>query len=165
MGYTTEFNGRLSLSRQLSLDETDFINKFSETRRMKRDSEKLFVKYNGKYGRILNENEEKSPITCYGKDGEFFIGDDESTGVIDYNSHGSQPGLWCQWVIEENTLCWDGNEKFYYYTEWLEYLIEYFFNPWGVILNGVIKWSGEDFSDLGIITVDNNVVVSNNMEF
>jgi hypothetical protein len=68
------------------------------------------------------------------------------------------PGLWCQWIInDDNELEWDGGEKFYYYTEWLRYLIVNFFEKWGVKLNGVIKWEGEDSdNDRGKIVVVNN---------
>lgn len=70
-----------------------------------------------------------------------------------------QPSLWLQWEItNENTLEWDGGEKFYSYVEWLKYLIKHFFEPWGVKLNGEIEWSGEDVSDKGLIKVTDNIV-------
>ena len=70
-----------------------------------------------------------------------------------------QPGLWCQWIInEDNELVWDGNEKFYNYVEWLQYYITHFFEPWGVKLNGQITWNGEDYADLGKIIVTDNVI-------
>ena len=72
-----------------------------------------------------------------------------------------QPGLWCQWIVEHGdvqVLQWDGGEKFYNYVEWLKYLINHFFEPWGVLLNGEIDWYGEDRSDIGKIIVKDNVV-------
>lgn len=74
-----------------------------------------------------------------------------------------QPGLWCQWVIKEvdegeQILEWDGGEKFYNYVEWLKYLINHFFEPWGTKLNGEINWSGEETGDLGKIVVTDNIV-------
>lgn len=70
-----------------------------------------------------------------------------------------QPGLWCQWVIDEdNQLVWDGGEKFYNYVEWLQYYITHFFEPWGVKLNGSFFWEGEESGDLGKITVTDNVM-------
>ena len=53
---------------------------------------------------------------------------------------------------------WDGGEKFYNYVEWLEYLIQHFFDKWGVKLNGEITWEGEDSGDMGKIVVVDNVV-------
>lgn len=68
------------------------------------------------------------------------------------------PGFYCQWrPNEEGTaLEWDGGEKFYEYEAWLEYLIEHFFTPWKVKLNGSVKWRGEDWNDTGIINVTDN---------
>lgn len=159
MGYTTEFKGSLSLSRTLTDEEKNYINTFSETRRMGRDSEKLFEKFGGANGKILNDGEPKTAQNCYGYNGEFYVGDD-NLFVYDYNSHSNQPSLWCQWIIEDNELTWDGGEKFYYYVDWLNYLIENFFKYWGVVLNGTIKWRGEDFDDNGIITVCDNLVLT-----
>lgn len=58
------------------------------------------------------------------------------------------------------TIVWDGCEKFYFYIEWLEYLIENFLKPWGYKLNGSVSWRGELFSDIGVITVENNKVTT-----
>lgn len=72
------------------------------------------------------------------------------------------PGIWCQWILEENdgefTLEWDGGEKFYEYTEWLRYLIEHFFEPNGIKLDGLIYWDGEESDDTGRIIVKDSVV-------
>lgn len=73
-----------------------------------------------------------------------------------------QPGLWCQWIISDDgtELKWDGGEKFYYYTEWLNYMINHFFEPWGIKLNGEIEWKGEDRNDIGkIVVIDNEVII------
>lgn len=65
------------------------------------------------------------------------------------------PGFWCQWVVnEKGNIEWDGGEKFYAYTAWLQYLVDKFFKPWGVKLKGEITWQGEDFGDVGQIVID-----------
>lgn len=71
-----------------------------------------------------------------------------------------QPGLWCHWIISEDgtKLKWNEAEKFYYYIEWLKYLINHFFEPWGIKLNGEIEWQGEDPDDFGKIIVTDNIV-------
>ena len=76
------------------------------------------------------------------------------------NHDKDKPGFWCQWVPTEDGwgLEWNGNEKFYNYVEWLEYLIEHFFKKWDVRLNGEIEWKGEESGDLGKIIVTDNVV-------
>ena len=69
------------------------------------------------------------------------------------------PGLWCQWIINDNgELEWDGGEKFYEYEAWLVYLIDHFFKPLGYVLNGDITWQGDEHDDLGIIHVVDNKV-------
>jgi hypothetical protein len=71
-----------------------------------------------------------------------------------------QPGLWCQWVISDDSkeLEWNGGEKFYYYIEWLQYMINHFFQPWNIKLNGEVTWEGEDSSDMGKIILKDNIV-------
>lgn len=75
--------------------------------------------------------------------------------------HGSG-SAYCQWVptSDGTGLEWDGNEKFYYYEEWLAYLIKRFFEPWGIVLNGTLTWQGEEVGDVGELTVKDNVVSS-----
>ena len=123
----------------------------------------------------------RNPEEIYGKYGEFYVGEDD-TGIIDYNippghlpfSAGSfeanllnvekyklQPGLWCNWTTHNGSaLSWDGGEKFYNYIEWLKYMIDNFFIPWGIKLNGKIEWTGEAKDDLGLITVVDNKVTT-----
>jgi hypothetical protein len=102
-----------------------------------------------------------------GGDGEYFTGavgfagQEDGPCVLDFNRPpGSQPGLWCHWVPTKDRkgLEWDGGEKFYHYVEWLEYLIEHFLTPWGYVVSGTVKWSGEEEEDNGTIFVENNVV-------
>lgn len=74
------------------------------------------------------------------------------------------PGFWCDWVpTEDGTgLEHNGNEKFYNYVEWLEYIIEHFVKPWNLKLNGEIEWRGEEWEDTGTIYVEDNIVRSEN---
>ena len=185
MGYTTDFSGQFKTNRPLTETEMNYINKFSDTRRMKRDSVKLMEMFKGEFGHPTR------PDNPYGNDGEFFVGgggwagQDHDDTIIDYNTSPgqlgfdemrdfnerysenqnrivnglSQPGLWCQWrFTDETTLEWDGSEKFYNYIEWLKYLINNFFEEWGIKLNGQVSWVGEDSSDKGKIIVENNKV-------
>lgn len=72
----------------------------------------------------------------------------------------SELSYYCQWIPTEDGLAlkWDENEKFYAYTEWLEYLIKEFFAPKGYVLNGTVTWEGEEQGDVGKIIVKDNVV-------
>lgn len=70
------------------------------------------------------------------------------------------PGYYCQWIPSEDGLGiqWDGNEKFYEYVEWIEYLIKHYFEKWGVKVNGVVRYQGEEIGDVGRIEIKDNVV-------
>lgn len=150
MGYSTDLFGTLKFNRQLTVSEKNYLEKFAGTRRMARNVDNM-----------------------YGIEGEFYVdgggsfGQDNEDNVIDHNRPPkTQPGLWCQWVPTEDGwgLEWDGNEKFYCYVEWLQYLIDRVFphileeghEP--LVLNGDVEWFGEDPDDRGIIRVRDNVV-------
>jgi hypothetical protein len=144
MGYTTDFEGSFKLNKKLDDDTLLYLQKFNETRRMKR----------------------KLPLE-YGIDGEFFVdgsglyGQGEEDNVVDHNRPPrTQPGLWCQWRPSDDgmTIQWDGGEKFYDYIEWLQYIVKNFLAPKQYVLNGQVTFQGEDNEDFGIINVENNVI-------
>lgn len=152
MGYTTDFTGSLELSTPATPAQLEYINRFSDSRRMKRNVDELIKLYNGKYG---------LEGVGYGVEGEYFAYDEEDSSVLDVNRPPStQPGLWCDWVLSKDGkyLEWNGGEKFYNYVEWLTYIIQNFFERWGIKLNGEIEWYGEDRDDMGKIVVVNNEV-------
>ncbi len=70
------------------------------------------------------------------------------------------PRSFCMWELlpDGSALKWDGGEKFYYYTEWLKFLIDTYLTPWGHAVNGAAKWSGEDVDDAGVLVVYDNKV-------
>lgn len=158
MGYTTDFEGAFTLDEPLTEEQAAYLTQFCETRRMARDPKKA-----SKLPDAVREGVDL-PV---GTEGEFFVGGSGSYGqgndysVLDHNRPPStQPGLWCQWVPTDDNqgLMWDGGEKFYSYVEWLQYIIENFLKRWGLTLNGEVRWSGEDTSDVGLIKVKDNVV-------
>ena len=153
MGYDTTFSGGLHFNKPVAEWLEDYINEFSANRRLKRDPEKIKELYPN-WGKFCFNGE-------LGVDGEYFTGENSyrDQSVVDYNRPPStQPGLWCQWIIHDGELTWDGNEKFYEYEAWLQYLIDNFFEPLGYVLNGDIKWQGEDSEDFGCIHVEDNVI-------
>jgi len=160
MGYTTEFRGEFIFNKPLTKKQTDYIRLFTETRRMKRDTNALNGWFKGDKGLVGRTKDH------YGIDGEFFVGgigfmgQDTDPSVIDSNEPPStQPGLWCQWITDGKTLYWNGSEKFYNYIEWLKYMMENFFIPWGIVLDGKVYWRGEDWIDQGIIELKNNSMI------
>ena len=163
MGYTTEFKGSFDLdfsnsTAEKANDTIKLVNGLNNTRRVKRDLSKI-------------QDTLDKPYQEYGIDGEFYIdgrgfmGQDKDPSVVDGNNPPStQPGLWQQWIIEQEdastfVLQWDEGEKFYNYTEWLKYLIEKIFKPNNVKISGTVEFRGEDWTDIGTITIKDYEVI------
>jgi hypothetical protein len=158
MGYTTTFKGRFQLDKPLRPEHAAYINALAETRRMMR---------NGSVAANLPDPVRLAADLPIGTQGESFVGgsgfagQDSDASVVNSNQPPStQPGLWCQWVVTEDGahIEWDGNEKFYDYTEWLQYICDNFLKRWGYALNGQVTWQGESHGDIGTIVVANNEV-------
>ena len=69
--------------------------------------------------------------------------------MLDHNHPpAGQPSLWCHWIPTEDgtAIVYDGGDKFYSYTDWLEYLIEHFLKLWGYVLNGSVKGESDELS-------------------
>lgn len=143
MGYTTEFEGAIAIHPPLTVAEFTYLKAFANTRHMKR-----------------------------GK-GPYHVGEERGSDVIDQNSPpDGQPGLWCHWIPNEDgtALVWDGGEKFYHATEWMQYLLDHFLGPnakavgkvkgitGGHTLTGIIEASGEERGDIWHIVVTNGRV-------
>lgn len=154
MGYTTDFLGDFSLDKDLDDNTKALIKGLSNTRRMSYDVNKLATHLN------ISVEDLKSK---YGNNAEFYF--PEYTPfpfpfyILDMNKPpANQPGLWCQWTYKEGKIVWDGIEKFYFYIEWLVYIIKEILKPRGYTLNGEVFWQGEYANDKGEIKVINNVV-------
>jgi hypothetical protein len=157
MGYSTDFYGFWTLTPALSLAQTDYLQKFSRTRRVKRDPDA--IKNNRRLAGIGLD---------LGVDAEYFVDtEDEDASIVDLNlPPGNQPSLWCQWRVNDrgDRLEHTGGEKFDEYVEWLEYLVERFFLPWGIKINGLVKYEGGTLVDAGTIEIiDNRIEVRPNI--
>lgn len=159
MGYTTKFDGKVTVEPPLNQDEITFLTKFSETRRMACVQGPYYVDRGGSFGQ------------------------DHGPDVLDYNEPPKgQPGLWCHWVPTEDgtAIVWDGGEKFYDAVEWMQYIIDHFIGPkplanpgavrstlpvcdimlpflTGHNLNGQFEAQGEERGDHWLLVVENNV--------
>lgn len=153
MGYTTYFDGEIAVTPPLNEVERAYLTKFANSRRMLRERGPYFV------------------------DGEGFHGQDRTEDVHDHNAPPEgQPGLWCQWVPNEDgtAIEWDQGEKFYDAPEWMAYLIEHFLQPgahaassgetqfagftFDHVLNGEITAEGEESYDRWRLVVTDNAV-------
>jgi hypothetical protein len=158
MGYTTDFTGEFTLDRPLKPEHQKYLLLFSETRRMCRDPMKALM---------LPDPVRISAGVPLGIEAEYFTGGEGFAGQVKDNSvvnnnqpPRTQPGLWCQWIPNEEgtAISWDGAEKFYYFIEWIQYIVENFLNTWDYVLNGEVSWVGEDYEDKGIILIKDNAV-------
>lgn len=149
MGYNTDFRGQINIDPPLDSDEIAYLIKFSETRRMFRVAGPYFIGGTG------------------------FHGQGNDADVIDHNTPPpGQPGLWCQWIPNEDgtALVWNEAEKFYDAEQWMLYLIQHFLSPGafaighvpairgGHILNGTIDAQGDNPEDRWQLVVRNNKV-------
>lgn len=73
----------------------------------------------------------------------------------------AMPSTYNQWNLTRDCqgIEWDGNEKFYDYEEWLQYLIDKVLTPADVNLLGSVAFSGEDVKDVGLLAIENGKVV------
>ncbi len=147
MGYTTDFIGTFRFDRPLTPAERAYLLAFARIRRVRRDPETA---------KSLPDPVREAVGLPVGPDGEYFVGVAETAG----HPPPGQPGPWCHWVPDETGqyLGWDGREEFSAYVEWLRYLIDRFLAPWGVRVDGRIRYQGERRDDFGTISVQANVV-------
>jgi hypothetical protein len=153
MSYSTDFYGFWTLTPALSLAQTDYLQKFSRTRRVKRNPDA--IKTDRRLATIGLD---------LGVDAEYFVDiEDEDKSIVDLNlPPGKQPSLRCQWRVNDrgDRLEHTGGEKFDGYVEWLDYLVEHFFSPWGIKINGSVRYEGNVLLDSGTIEIiDNRIEV------
>ena len=158
MGDTTEFAGRFTLDKPLAPEHAAYLKSFSDTRRMKRSATIA--------AGLLDPVRVAAGLPV-GDGGGYFVGGAGMMGqghdasILNYNGPpAGQPGLWCNWVPTDDGagIEWNESEKFYYYTEWLQYLCDHFLTPWGYTLRGQVTWRGEEHADVGTLVVCDNVV-------
>jgi hypothetical protein len=164
MGYYTSFDGSVEFDRPLAPHHAAYLEAFMKTRRMARA--------------VTHLEDEPDPLRIavglpLGKEGAYFAGATTLGHESVLRGNGApagQPGLWCPWGLRglPGHLSAPSDAvglqieygKAYGFEEWLEYLIEHFFKPWGYVLNGELDWSGEDDDDLGTLYVHDNQVAS-----
>lgn len=151
MGYTTEFTGSFTVTPALRPEHYEYLVKFADTRRMKRNEHRTVHR---------PDRVRLAAGLGIGVDGGYYVGEEGFMGqsdgpdIVDPNSPPSgQPGLWCKWEPAEGgtEIRWNGMEKFYDYAQ---YLIDHFLSPWGYQLEGIVEYQGEDPDDFGRLYVN-----------
>ena len=154
MGYNTDFEGEFVVTPTLKPEHLAYLVKFSQTRRTKRNPEMCAS---------LPDPIREATGLPVGIDGGYFVGYNDAISIISYLMPPiGQPSLSCKWIPNEHgsRIRWNKTPEFYHYTEWIKYLINNFFIPWGYQLNGEVKWHGGERDDFGIILIENNNVRS-----
>jgi hypothetical protein len=146
MGYSTTFTGHLDLSTPLNDHQQKFLDYFVNCRQC-----------------IYKQLHDNHPIfemikNCNLPMKKEYLVSDNDHDVKLFNDHTGKPSLNCDWIVEDNQLKWNENEKFYNYLEWLQYLIDNFFNVWNIKLNGIMDYKGEDLGDCGTIVVNDSII-------
>ena len=72
-------------------------------------------------------------------------------------NYDDKPDSQCQWVLSADhlNLEWDGQEKFRWWREWLQWIVDEILAPEGITLSGEVDCQGEDALDCSVITVVN----------
>lgn len=71
------------------------------------------------------------------------------------------PSIWCFWVPTDDgsgIQATDEEMSAYEYKEWLNYLINNYLQPWGVHIEGAVRYQGEEAEDRGVLYAKGNEV-------
>ena len=159
MSYEIEYAGQFDLNTPLTEAHRAYLDRFSSTRRMKRNVEELA---------LTPDPIRMAALLPNGPEGAYFVGssafmgqDMDAPSVIEPDKPPTgQPGLWCVWSPNpEGTAigCWEPSPV-YEFSEWLQYLITNFLIPWGYTVSGEVTLTGDDEAELGkIVVVENRV--------
>jgi hypothetical protein len=144
MGIMTDFKGRFELDKPLDANHIAYLSAFNKTRRMKWSVSAIQERPDPIREAVL------LPI---GPEGAYYVGGETriiweagDPAIDDYNNPPQgQPGLWCLWSPTDagKSIAWDGGDKFYFYVEWLHYLIDHFIRNWGYEITGRVTWESE----------------------
>ena len=183
MGYETHFSDELTIQPIPTSEHRAYLEVFLDTRKMRRDVTKLGpdplreavglpVGFEGAFyvgdpesdgfrgSKIPSVIDHNSPPG--GSRFRCAVPGDFSTFGELPRPEGYVPSLWCGWSIGESTpdsfVLGADDGKNHEVQDWLRYLIENFFVPWGYKLNGTVEWSGEEDLDLGRMVVKDSVL-------
>lgn len=68
------------------------------------------------------------------------------------------PDSYCQWQLTKQLdgIEWDRGEKFYKYTEWLQWIIDNILKPAKISIRGRVEFQGEESTDFGVLVVEDD---------
>lgn len=168
MGTYSYWNGGIELSRKLTEEEANYLRAYLNMRHdMVRDVEKWLEKNEvklheiagiepGKYGEMIADDyvstwrERQEDTFCFSEEQPVWY-------------ERPAPGVWCDWELADHLESLEapsGEGKHYNMEEWLKFLIQRVFKPWGVVLTkGEISFHiDEDGGYNGVLYVKDNMV-------
>lgn len=90
----------------------------------------------------------------------------ETLNETRHEDRQTYPSYYCQWVSTENGMSIEVDEeveKFDQYKAWIVYIIKVLLEPNGYILNGKMRYIGDYFDDVGIMSIKDNVLTDTNV--
>jgi len=160
MGYSTDFEGVITIEPPLNPAEFRYLLAFARTRHMHREQGPFYVEFES------NTSNEFSEVGVY------------NTNI----PPPGQPSLWCDIEPSEDgtKLFWNGSEKTYEFDKWVDYLITRFLKPGAIasesnmeyfkeftfnhVCNGEIIAQGESIKDRWMLKVINNKVTKRKLK-
>ncbi len=183
MGYSTYFTGDLTIEPAPKAAHRAYLDVFLDTLKMRRDVSKLGrdslreavglpVGFEGAFYVGDPESDrwsgEKTPSVIDhnsppgGSRFRCAVEGDFATFGEPGRPEGYVPSLWCGWSLvdmaPDEVVLEADDGKNDEVQDWLRYLIESFFEPWGYKLNGVVYWKGEEDLDMGRMVVKDSVL-------
>lgn len=159
MSCTILFEGSFLLDKPLVQNHRLYLQRFSQTRRVKWFVEEL---------EGIPDPIRVNVGLPLGPDGAYFLGREprvveQGNDPLIKNENTSpqgQPGLWCDWIFSDDgeRIVHAGGDKFPSAQEWLYYLIHHFLQPWGYKLSGEVDWEISERMQSGTIIVEENVI-------
>lgn len=171
MGYNTTISGKAVFDEKVSVEVIDYINRFNKTRHVLRDVSKI--------KELDKDWQKRTPFMEMDDDAVYYAPGNEEYArgsIINNNEYPkSIPDYYCPWKLDiskenerqikkgeiceaEAILIPDGCDKPYGYTEYLQYIIDNFFEPMKYALHGAFLAIGEEFGDAEYLVVSGGVV-------
>jgi hypothetical protein len=161
MPYETTLSGEFAIHPPLQAPHLAYLQAFSRSRHMRCATNAL--------------KKRPDPLRAaaglpLGRGGAYYVGGldlltlGNATVTNSLKPPLGQPGLYCKWTptSDGRALVWQGSGA--HYEEWLEYLMKHFLLPWGYVLCGRVQWQGKRATDIGVIRIEENIVVTIDLE-
>lgn len=150
-----KIDGCLKFNKPLSERHHKYLNAFFKTKRIIRDVDVL---------REIPDPLREAVNLPIGEEGCYFVASANNPmrtkSIIDYKvAPSDQPNSWCAWYpSNDGSMLEISMDNVNGRKDWLQYMIDNFFNPWGYSISGKIKFTKDPAEYTEIILVESNVI-------